>query len=191
MSVLGAELSDDSLTLSPEQLFTPGSTRKRGSKVRGYSNKRLAVSVPRPARKASPSPSGDAARRRGPGTTEERLQFLELQRAADQAEIVRMRGVTQRIERNLEEHARMSLEMRRDVYGARGTITEQMATVERRFDKMELQIEERILAMDGQMLRLCQHLEQAEAQLPVDGQVLKAGFDKLAAEIEELKQRRG
>ena len=92
MSVLGAELSDDSLTLSPEQLFTPGSTRKRGSKVRGYSNKRLAVSVPRPARKASPSPSGDAARRRGPGTTEERLQFLALQRAADQAEIVRMRG---------------------------------------------------------------------------------------------------
>ena len=67
-----------------------------------------------------------------------------------------MRGVTQRIERNLEEPARMSLEMRRDVYGARGTIAEQMATVERRFDKMESQIEERILAMDGQMLRLRQ-----------------------------------
>ena len=135
--MLGVELSDDSLTMSPEQLFNQSATLKRGSKVRGYSAKRLAVSLPRPARKASPSPAGAAARRRGPGTMEERVQLLELQRSADLAEMARLRAVTQRIDRSLEEQVKVGLEMRRDVYGARGTVTEQMATVERRFDTIE------------------------------------------------------
>ena len=55
-SELGVELYDDSFTMSPEQLFTRLPTLKRGSKVRGYSAKRLAV-----------SPAGDAARR-GPSS---------------------------------------------------------------------------------------------------------------------------
>ena len=50
MSELGVELSDDSLTLSPEQLFKRGATLKRASGARGYSAKRLAVSLPRSAR---------------------------------------------------------------------------------------------------------------------------------------------
>ena len=50
-------------------------------------------------------------------TMEERLRTLELQRAADQAEIARLRGMAQHIKRNHEEYAKINVELRRDVYG--------------------------------------------------------------------------
>ena len=120
MSELGVELSDDSLTLSPEQLFKRGTTLKRASGVRGYSAKRLAVSLPRSARKASPSPANarkamlaertadrafDPPRDRGSPSAEERLAALE---------------------KAIREQAQMGVELRRDVYGKFGAVSDQV-----------------------------------------------------------------
>ena len=72
-SMLGVELSDDSLTMSPEQLFARTSVLKRGGRVRGYSAKRVAVSLPRGPRKASPSPAG--SRRAAPAAFSEQRSY--------------------------------------------------------------------------------------------------------------------
>ena len=55
-SALGAELSDDSLTISPEEkLPHKRGTAKRDARGNVPSGKRLALSLPRPTRRESPS----------------------------------------------------------------------------------------------------------------------------------------
>ena len=92
--VLGTELSDDSLTVSPEQfvLHKPGPP-KRDAVARLHPGKRLSISVPRPTRRDSPASLSPAARERSPcerepKNIEERVLALELQGSADRAEMV-------------------------------------------------------------------------------------------------------
>ena len=52
---------------------------------------------------------------------------------------------------------------------------------------MEGQLESKIANMDGQMAALQRTLEQAQAQLPMDGRVVQETFASIAAELEALK----
>ena len=77
--------------MSPEQyvLHKRGSL-KRDARVCLHSGKRLAVSVPRPTRKDSPSTHAArerSPRLRGPRTLEERVRAIEPQDAADRKTI--------------------------------------------------------------------------------------------------------
>ena len=86
-SALGAELSDDSLTMSPEEQRPQmrGAT-KRDARARMPSGKRLALSLPRPTRRDSPSTHEGrerSPRARGPKSLEERVLAIELQSAYD------------------------------------------------------------------------------------------------------------
>ena len=63
--------------------------------------------------------------------------------------------------------------------------------IENKFSTMEGQLEGKIASIDGQMAVLRRSLEQAEAQLPMDGNVVQESFAKLASEIETIKQTKG
>ena len=185
MSQLGVELSDDSLTLSPEQLFKRGTTLKRASGTRGYSAKRLAVSLPRSVRKASPSPANarkamlaertadrafDPPRDRGSPSAEERLAALE---------------------KAIREQAQMGVELRRDVYGKFGAVSNQVEVFRAKFDSMETLLDAKVTEIDVKLETLRRHIEKAEAQLPTDGRMVAEGFNKLAAELDALKNQQG
>ena len=109
--MLGAELSDDSLTVWRDQyvLHKPGAL-KRDTRARMPSGKRLALSLPRPTRKDTLSPP---ARERTPRqrtsatSVEQRVLTLELPRASDRAEVAKIRAVAQQLERQSKEHIKM------------------------------------------------------------------------------------
>ena len=63
--------------------------------------------------------------------------------------------------------------------------------IENKLSTMEGQLEGKIASIDSQMAALRRSLEQAEAQLPMDGQVMQESFAKLASEIETIKQTKG
>ena len=179
-SDLGQELSDDSLTVSPDQQQARGSggsgALKRDSRARLSSGKRLAISAspsrtlrfgatPRggSARKVSAAnlwepPSSDPPRDRGPPAVEERLAALE---------------------KAIKEQVQIGFELRRDIYGKFGTISDHMDTVKTQFAVVEAVLEEKVAAIDGQMEAMRRHLETAEASLPLDGALVKQGFAKL------------
>ena len=188
-SALGAELlSDDSLTMSPEQyVLHKRGTLKRDARARLHSGKRLAVSLPRPTRKDSPSTR--AARERSARlcaskSLEERVLAAELQGAADRKAIKDLKD-------EIETQNKLGFDMRREVFGARATVADALAVIENKFSTMEGQLEGKIASIDGQMAVLRRSLEQAEAQLPMDGQVVQESFAKLASEIETIKQTKG
>ena len=117
--------------MSPGQLFEirHRGTRKRDSQVRLRSGKRMAVSVPRMMRNASPSRLAGAAHQRMPRTAGERMRTLDPQRSVDHTEIANLRETARIFERQLGEHTQMGVELRRDVYGIRGTVTDQMKAI--------------------------------------------------------------
>ena len=55
---------------------------------------------------------------------------------------------------------------------------------------MEGQIEGKMVSIDGQMATLRRALEQAEAQLPVDGKLVKETFSNITVEIKRSSSRR-
>ena len=187
-SALGAELSDDSLTMSPEEQVTNkrGAT-KRDARARMPSGKRLALSLPRPTRRDSPSTHEGrerCPRARGPKSLEERVLAIELQNAYD-------RKAQQAFKDDLEGHIKIGLDLRREVFGSRATVADAMATIEAKFFTMECQLESKIASMDGQMAALQRSIEQAQAQLPMDGRVVQEIFSSIAAELEALKSKQG
>ena len=101
------------------------------------------------------------------------MRSLELHRVADQAELVRFRDATQRMAYDLQEHTRMGVDLTKDVYGTRGTVTDQMAAIENRFLVAETLVDDRITVMEGQVTVMRLHFDIAEAPLPMNGQVLE------------------
>ena len=192
-SDLGHELSDDSLTVSPEMPVARRlglGTLKRDSRARLGSGKRMAVSaspsrnarfataVPlgRHVRKSSPAPvDWDAPRDRGP--PEDRMQALERQ--------------VRQLEQQISEHTRMGVDLRRELFGRFGEVADQMGTVENKFATMEAALDAKIIEIDLKIDLTHRQVEKAETQLPADGRMVAEGFNKLAAEIDVLKGRQG
>ena len=117
-SALGAELSDDSLTMSPEQhVLHKRWALKRDARARLPSGKRSALSLLRPTRGDSPS-THDARERsprlRGPKSLEERVLTAELQGAFYRSEIKAIRD-------ELDGHLKIGLDLRREVFGSQLT----------------------------------------------------------------------
>ena len=187
-SALGAELSDDSLTMSPEeQLPQKRGATQRDASARLPTGKRLALSQPRPTRRNSPSAHEGrerSPRARGPKSLEERVLAIELQSAYD-------RNAQQAFQAELDGHVQISLDLRREVFGTGATVSDAMATIEAKFSTMEGQLESKIASMDGQMAALQRSIEQAQAQLPMDGRVVQETFSSIAAELESLKSKQG
>ena len=179
-SALGEELSDDSLTMSPEEK----QTKKRGSHARPISGKRLALSLPRPTRRESPSAREGrerSPRARGPKSVEERLAAIELQNVYDRKVF----------KDDLDGLTKISLELRREVFGSRAATADAMTAIEGKFRAIEGQLENKIANMDFQMAALQRTLEQAQAQLPMDGRVVQETFASISAEIATLKAKQG
>ena len=110
-SDLGRELSDDSLTVSPDMPVARRLGLKRDGRARPGSGKRMAISASpsrharfvtvwplgRHVRKASPAPvDWDAPRERGP--PEDRMQALERQQAAGAAETAKINAKARQLE---------------------------------------------------------------------------------------------
>ena len=142
-SELGEELSDDSLTMSPEDQKNPKrGLGKRDTRSRIPSGKRLALSLPRPTRRESPSTQDGrerSPRARGPKNIEERIRDVELQNAHNYNA---MKGFKDDFENQL----KMGLDLRREVFGSRATIADAMATIEAKLLTMEGQLEGKIAA---------------------------------------------
>ena len=206
-SDLGQELSDDSLTVSPDM---PVARRlglgalKRDSRARPGSGKRMAISASpsrnarfvaagplgRHVRKASPAPvDWDAPRERGP--PEDRVQALERQQAAGAAETAKLNARVRQLEQQLGEHTKMGVDLRRDLFGRFGAVADQMGIVESKFANMETTFDAKIAEIDSKLDLLHRQVEKAETQLPADGRMVAEGFNKLAAEIDVLKGRQG
>ena len=133
-SALGAELSDDSLTMSPEeqQPHQRGAT-KRDARARMPSGKRLALSLPRPTWRDSPSAHEGrerSPRARGPKSLEERVLAVEFQGAFD-------RKTLKALKDDLDGHNKIGLDLRREVFGSRATVADAMSTIEAKFLTME------------------------------------------------------
>ena len=82
------------------------------------------------------------------------MRTLEFQRSADHAdhaEIANLRETACIFERQLREHTQIGVELRRDVYGIRGTVTDQMKAIEVKFATLEAQI-------DGKLGHLNNHV---------------------------------
>ena len=187
-SALGAELSDDSLTMSPEEkLPHKRGTAKRDARGNLPSGKRLALSLPRPTRRESPSAHKGrerSPRARGPKSLEERVLAIELQGAFNHNALKGLKD-------DLDNQIKMGLDLRREVFGSRATVADAMAAIEAKFLTMEGQLESEIASMDGQLAALRQNLEQAQAQLPMDGRVVQETFVNITAEIATLKGKQG
>ena len=169
-------LSDDSLTMSPEQpvVRTPG-TLKRANPARLHPSKRLAVSVPCQVRKTSPLLAPDPAHDHGPKSTEERILALELQRAAELTDMAKLHDKMRQLEQQLSEHTKMGVDLRCDVFSRFGTVSDQMGVIENEFSTVEAQIESHTLGIDTQIAFLQpnheaaeHHLEKTEVQRSVD-----------------------
>ena len=159
-SALGAELSDDSLTMSPEEkLPHKRGTAKRDARGNLPSGKRLALSLPRPTRRESPSTHEGrerSPRARGPKSFEEHVPAIELQGAFNH-------NASKGFKDDLDNQITMGLDLRREVFGSRATVADAMAAIEAKFLTMEGQLESKIASMDGQLAALRQNLEQAQA----------------------------
>ena len=92
------------------------------------------------------------------------------------------------LEKAVKEQAQIGLELRRDLYGRFGTISDHMGTVKTQFAVVEVVLEEKVTEIGGQMEAMRRHLEAAEARLPLDGALVKQGFAKLEGELEILKK---
>ena len=97
----------------------------------------------------------------------------------------------QALKAELDEHVKIALELRREVFTSRAALNDAMSTIEAKFLTMEGQLEKKVSTMDGQMAALRQDLDQAQAQLPMDGQVVRETFANLTAEIGFLKETKG
>ena len=178
-SDLGIGISDDdSLVVSPDG---PEPRRlglgalKRDGRARVPSGKRMAISaspgrlVGRQVRKASPAPvEWGVPRDRGP--PDDRYTVLERQ--------------MQHLEQQIGEHTRMGVDLRRELFGRFGEVADQMGIVEVKFLTMEAALDAKLAEIDSKIGKL-------HAQLPADGRMVAEGFDKLAHEIEAIKQRQG
>ena len=119
------ELSDDSLTMSPEEQKTKMRyTGKRGARTHPITGKRLAMSLsePRPAmsRQASPATHEDrerSPRSRTPKSIEERLRNLEMQGSFNSNTVKDLKDA-------LDNQIKMALELRRKVYTSKATVAE-------------------------------------------------------------------
>ena len=112
--------------MSPEQhVVHKRGALKRDARARLPSGKRLALSLPRPTRKDSPS-TRDARERspllRGPKSLEERVLSAELQGAFYRSE-------TKAIRDELEGQLKMGLDLRREVFGSRTTVADALAAI--------------------------------------------------------------
>ena len=160
---------------------------KRDGGSRLPTDKRLAMSQPRPARRESPTSQEGrerSPRARGAKSLEERVRVMEVQGAHDHK-------TYQALKAELDEHVKIALELRREVFTSRATLNDAMSTIEAKFLTMEGQLEKKVSTMDGQMAALRQDLDQAQAQLPMDGQVVRETFANLTAEIGFLKETKG
>ena len=145
------ELSDDSLTMSPEEQRTQKrGAVKRDARTRLPSGKRLALSLHRPTRRESPSTHEGrerSPRAPGPKSLEERVLAIELQGAFNHNALKSFKD-------DLDNQIKIGLDMRREVFGSRATIADAMATIEAKFLTMEGQLENKIASMDCQMAAL-------------------------------------
>ena len=217
-SILGDETISDagSFTLSTDQP-SPVVARRPGSLKRDFKSKllpgkRLAVSLPRTAqsaqhRRASPSIrasartpdvlpqqqqrsgtpnvlSPDVRAGRSLQTTEDRIRALEFQRAHDQANLVKAYERLNALQQVCDENTKLNMELRRDVYGTR-------TATEARFASTEKIIEGHLAFIVAHQAEVTQHLQGLEMQLPMAGQVVQGNFEKLATEIEAIKQSKG
>ena len=78
-------------------------------------------------------------------------------------------------EKALNEHTRMRLDLRRELFT--------------KFGAVEAAIEGKVANIEGQMHEMRVYLAAAEARLPIGGAVLKQGFTKLEGEIDILKRQ--
>ena len=163
---------------------------KRDGGSRLPTGKRLAMSQPRPARRESPTSQEGreqsiwSPRARGAKSLEERVRAMEVQGAHDHK-------TYQALKAELDEHVKIALELRREVFTSRAALNDAMSTIETKFLTMEGQLEKKVATMDGQMAALQQTLDQAQAQAPMDGQVVRETFANLNAEIGFLKETKG
>ena len=86
---------------------------------------------------------------------------------------------------------KIGLDLRREVFGSRAVVADALAAIGNKFLTMGGQLESKIASIDGQMAALQRSLEQGQAQLPMDGQVVKESFAKLASEIKNLQLTTG
>ena len=166
-------------------------TGKRGARTHPITGKRLAMSlsVPRPAmsRQASPSTHEDrerSPRSRTPKSIEERLRNLEMQGSFNSNTVKDLKDA-------LDNQIKMALELRREVYTSKAIVAEMVQAIEAKFHTLEVPLEDKIASIDCQLAALQQSIEQAQAQLPMDGQVVAETFATLAIEISKLKGAQG
>ena len=99
----------------------------------------MAVSLPRPTRKDSPSTHAArerSPRLRGPKSLEERVLALELQGAVDRTEASQVRGAIKVLKGEIDEQTKVGLDLRREVFGARGTVANALAVIENKLSTM-------------------------------------------------------
>ena len=77
------------------------------------------------------------------------------------------------MEKALAEHTRMGLDLRRELFAKFAELTDQTRNVEMKFANMEALLDAKVVSIEGQLGGLRSHLEKAEAQLPMDGLLLR------------------
>ena len=181
LSALGQELSDDSLTMSPEEKRS----NKRGATVRSTRarmpvRQRLTLSLPRPARRDSPSAHEGrerSPRARGPKTLEERVLDLELK--------AHERSVS--MQQLYDENTKMMLEMRRELYATKSIVEGHANDVAMRFDGNEKVVGQYLDLLNAHQAEIAQKIEQ----LPQAGTIVMTHFQNITAEIEHMKSTKG
>ena len=91
------------------------------------------------------------------------MRTLEFQRSTDHAEIANLSETARIFERHLGKHTQMGVELRRDVYGIRGILTDQMKAIEVKFATLEAQIDGKLGHLNNLVAALHDHLVGAEA----------------------------
>ena len=92
------------------------------------------------------------------------------------------------LEKGLSEHTRMNLDLRRELFAKFGELSEQTRATEKQLANAETVVEGKVASIDGQLPEMRVYIAAAEARLPLDGALVKQGFEKIDKEIDLLKR---
>ena len=82
----------------------------------------------------------------------------------------------------------MNLDMRREPFANFGELSEQTKVNEKQLANAEAVVECKMASIDGQLAEIRVYLAAAQARLPLDGALVKQGFEKIDKEIDLLKR---